>query len=118
GTPQRICDTRTSQPTNECTGHTLGAGGVLNLEVAGLAGIPADAKAVVVAVTATDTTGNSFLTVWPSGVAMPLASDLNWHAGSTKTNLVLATVGANGDISIYNYFGAADVIVDVFGWYA
>ena len=49
---------------------------------------------------------------------MPLASDLNWHAGSTKTNLVLATVGANGDISIYNYFGSADVIVDVFGWYA
>ena len=31
--------------------------------------------------------------------------------------MVIAQVGTNGQISIYNHEGATDVIVDVLGWF-
>ena len=37
------------------------------MTVGGLVGVPAIADAVVLNVTVTDTTGSSFLTVWPTG---------------------------------------------------
>ena len=115
-TPTRICDTRTDQPANQCTGKTLGPGTSLEVKVAGLAGVPTDAKAVVVTVTVTNTTAASYLAVFPSG-AVPLISNLNWPAGATVPNLVTATLNSSGGITVYNYSGSADVIVDVMGWY-
>ncbi|MEZ5207450.1 MAG: hypothetical protein R2690_10850 [Acidimicrobiales bacterium] len=38
------------------------------------------------------------------------------HGGQTVANLVLATVGAGGEVSIFNNSGAAHVVVDVVGW--
>lgn len=115
--PVRICDTRAGQPANQCTGETLGAGQTLSVKVAGLAGVPTGASAVVVNVTATNTTTSGFLTVFPSGTP-PLASNLNWAAGATVPNLVIATLSSTGGLSIYNASGSTDVVVDVLGWYS
>jgi hypothetical protein len=49
---------------------------------------------------------------------MPTASDLNWAAGTTIPNLVVAEVGTNDQISIYNNAGSVDVIVDIEGYYS
>jgi len=118
-TPVRILDTRVGTGGFHAP---LGAGQSLALQVAGFGGVPTMTDqiaptAAVVNVTVTDTTSQSYLTVYPSGSALPLASDLNWPAGATVPNLALVKLGADGKIVIYNGYGTVDVIVDVVGWY-
>jgi hypothetical protein len=67
-------------------------------------------------VTVTRTTANSYLTVYPSGVPRPTASNLNWVAGQTVPNLVEVAVGSGGQVSAYNLAGNVDVIFDVAGY--
>ena len=124
-TPTRICDTRTGNGVapNQCNGNgaapgTLTGGSTLTVTVAGHGGVPASASAAVMNVTVADTTATSYLTVWPSGAAMPLASNLNWTAGRVVPNLVQVPLGAAGAISVFNATGSADVIVDVAGYFA
>jgi hypothetical protein len=57
------------------------------------------------------------LTVWPTGQAQPTAANMNWTAGQTVPNLVQTGVGTNGQISIFNYAGTADVVVDLEGYF-
>ena len=114
-TPARILDTRSS-------GLPLRGGGVRSVQIAGHGGVPvmgvAGAPTAVVAnVTATNTWAASYLTVWPEGSPMPLASDLNWQAGATVPNLVVVALGPSGAIDVYNSAGNTDVIVDVVGYY-
>ena len=59
----------------------------------------------------------SFLTVFPAGEALPLASNLNFRPGQTVPNLVVAKQGAGGRMAIYNAAGTAHVIADVAGWF-
>ncbi len=118
--PDRICDTRptsVSGITDQCSGKTLGAGTTLPVTVAGEGGVPSSGITAVVAnVTVTDTTRASFLTVFPGGTSMPLASNLNWSAGQTIPNRVMIPVTGSGVIDVYNDAGNADVIVDVDGY--
>jgi hypothetical protein len=74
-------------------------------------------EAVVMNVAVTNTTAESYLTVHPTGEARPLAANLNWVAGNTVSNRVIAKLGTNGRVTIYNNAGQADVIVDVNGWF-
>ncbi len=127
GPPQRICDTRAGNPSglsggaDQCLGKTLGPGGTLTIQVAGLGGVaaedtPTPPVAVVLNVTVTDTTAPSYLTVWPAGAPQPLASDLNWSPGQTIANAVVVALGSGGQISLYNDQGSTDVVVDVAGY--
>jgi hypothetical protein len=120
--PTRICDTRTatmSGTADQCTGKTLGAQNTFTVQVTGEGGVPSTGVSAVVAnVTVTDTTSAGFLTVWPTGESQPLASSLNWVAGGTVANLVTVPVNSSGQISLYNYSGATDVIIDVDGYIA
>jgi outer membrane protein assembly factor BamB len=110
-TPARILDTRTG-------GTLIGPNGTLTVPVGGAGVVPAAAKAVVMNVTVTNTTGSSYLTVWPGLVTKPTASDLNWVAGQTVPNLVIVQLGTNGSIDLYSLQGNTDVVLDVVGWYA
>ena len=112
--PVRILDSR------DGTGGSSSAWGpwsTRTVAVAGAGGVPAGAKAVVLNVTVTDTTAPSYLTVWPTGQPQPTASNLNWPAGDTRPNLVVAKIGAGGTISIFNLLGTTNVIADVQGWF-
>jgi hypothetical protein len=125
--PTRICDTRAVQTgvvaANQCNNNgtgtgTLGAADTLPVQVTGQGGVPSSGVSAVVAnVTVTNTTGSSYLTVWPAGTTQPLASDLNWVAGETIPNLVVVELGSDGALSIFNYAGSTDVVVDVEGYY-
>jgi len=117
-TPARILDTRdgTGVPGNAM--GQLGTGGILDLQVTGVGGVPANATAVVLNVTAADSPGpDSYLTLWPTGASRPLASNLNFVAGQTVPNLVIARIGAGGKVSIYNNLGSTVVVADVQGWF-
>ena len=109
--PRRLLDTR-------LTGNALESAATLNLQVAGVAGVPLTATAVVLNLTVTDTTEPSFLTAYPEGTSLPLASNLNWVAGETRANLAVVEVGAGGGISFYNASGRTDLVVDLQGYFA
>lgn len=113
--PARILDTR-----DGTGGYTtpVRSGQTIRLQVSGRGGVPATgASAVVLNVAATDATAESYLTVFPTGSAMPVASSLNFPAGTTVPNRVVAKLGSGGQLSIYNAVGSVNVIADVVGWY-
>jgi len=111
--PHRALDTRNG--TGGRTG-VIGANSSYDVTVRGIGGVPANADSVVVNVTAVDPSANSWATVWPTGEARPNASSLNYVANQTVPNLVIAKVGSNGKISIYNFLGAAHFVVDILGY--
>jgi PQQ-like domain len=116
-TPARIADTRPGSGLPNA-GSTLGAGGNLDIQVTGAGGVPSSGvSAAILNVTVTNTTAASFLTAWPAGATRPTASNLNWVAHQTVPNRVIVPVSATGTVSVYNQVGAADVIVDVSGYF-
>ena len=119
--PARLLDTRPGGTTIDGqfagTGP-LGSGQVVNLPVTGRGGVPATGVAVVVlnvAVTQPSTPG--FLTVFAAGSPQPGTANVNFAAGQTTGNLVVATVGANGQVSLFNSGGSTQVVADVEGWF-
>jgi hypothetical protein len=120
-TPARLADTRdflTIDGQSRNTGP-IGQAQSMNVQVLGRGGVPATGvSAVALNVTATKPSAPSFLTVWPAGSDRPTASNLNFVPGETVPNMVIAKVGTNGLVSIYNNTGKVDVVVDVLGWFA
>jgi hypothetical protein len=114
--PARILDTRNG------TGGIatpVGPNATIVLPVAGRGGVPATGvSAVAVNLTVTSPTAEGYLTVFPSGASRPLASSINFTPGLTVANTVVAKLGADGSLSIYNVAGTTQVIVDIEGWFA
>jgi hypothetical protein len=84
----------------------------------GTTGVPTTATAVEVNVTAAAGTNPSFLTVYPAGATLPVASNLNFAADEVVANRVIVGVGTNGVIEVYNHTGTVSVDVDIDGYYA
>jgi len=113
--PARLLDTRdgTGAPV-----AMVPPGASLDLQVTGRGGVPASGvSAVVLNTTVVDPRGPGYLTVWPTGDARPLASNLNFSTLRTVPNLVVVKVGAGGRVSLYNGGGATHLVADVAGWY-
>jgi uncharacterized protein (DUF1501 family) len=112
--PERVLDTRSGIWAPRAR---LGAGQTLRMTLAGRAGIGPSAQAVVLNLTAVDSDANGYVTVWPSGTPRPHASSLNTARGRAVPNLVIARLGADGAVDLYNFGGATHLIADVFGWF-
>jgi hypothetical protein len=107
--PSRILDTRTAS--------ALGPGGTIDVQVSGQGGVPSTGvTAVVINATVTDTTGSSYLTIYPTGASRPTASNLNWIPGVTIANLVEVGLGTGGKLTAFNFAGGVDVVFDVQGY--
>ncbi len=112
--PARLLDTRDGTGLPAGVPHTVGAGQTINLTVTGRGGVSATGvSAVVLNVTATQPSASSYVTVWPKGETRPLASNLNIAANQTIPNLVVAKVGAGGQVSLYNNNGSTHLVADV-----
>jgi hypothetical protein len=118
--PTRLCDTRSGQPDPGCPGATtLGPGGTLTVQAEGVVGVPSTGvSAVVVNVTVTNTTSQSYLAAYPAGEYPPNSSNLNWPAGRTIANLVTVGLSSTGAFSVYNHSGSVDVVIDLAGYFA
>ena len=79
--------------------------------------VPANATAVVVNATAARGTKTSFLTVYPAGVTMPTASNVNFVTDQVVANRATVGVGTYGRIEVYNHTGTVQVDIDVDGYY-
>jgi hypothetical protein len=111
-TPGRVFDTRLPGS------RAIGAGETATVALRGVTPVPASGVAsVIVNITSVDATTPSYLTVWPSGSARPLASTVNPAPGRTTANLAVVPLGADGAISVFNAAGSVDVVVDVLGWF-
>jgi hypothetical protein len=93
----------------------VGPGGSIDLQVTGRGGVPDGTVAVALNVTVTQPTAPSFVTVWPTGEPRPLAASLNMVAVQTVPNMVLARLGAGGQVSLYNLAGSTHLVADVLG---
>jgi len=111
--PTRVLDTRNGVGAPAAR---LAAGSTLELRVAGVAGVPSDAAAVVLNMTAVNAFAPGFATVYPCGQSRPEASNLNYAAAQTIPNLVIARPGVGGKVCIYSS-AAIDVLGDVSGFF-
>lgn len=113
--PARVLDTRNAIGT---TAGALERQGSVDVVVGGNGGIPANGVVgVAVNVTAVDVVGAGYLTVYPTGIMWPTASNVNADGpGSTTPNLVVSPLGMNGSLTIFDDAGG-HVLVDVAGWF-
>lgn len=112
--PTRVLDTRAGLGAANAK---VAAGGVLELTIAGVGGVPANgAAAVVLNVTATQTEGSGYVSVYPDGNP-PIASNLNYPAaGRDAAGQAIVPVGADGKVRLFT-FAAAHLVADVAGWF-
>ena len=89
----------------------------LQLDVVTALDLPASTTAVLLNITGTQATQPTFVTAWGYGVARPEASSLNIVPGTTRPNLVLAEVGTDGFVSLFNANGNIHLIADVVGYF-
>ena len=110
--PSRLLDTR-----DPGTGGALGPLATRTLQVSGVAGVPANADAVEVNLTVTDTTASTYVTLYPAGATQPATNSLVAAKGQTVAHLVEVPLGSNGALSIFNHSGSSHVVVDLEGYY-
>ncbi|MFT4011548.1 MAG: fibronectin type III domain-containing protein [Nocardioidaceae bacterium] len=118
--PARLLETREGPDDKTVDGLFEGigeqsAGAVIELDVAGRGGVPDDASAVFLNVTAVWPEQAGFLTVYPCGANRPLASNVNFQAGAVVPNAVVAKVGDGGKVCIFTV-AATHIVVDVNGY--
>lgn len=78
--------------------------------------VPAGASAVVVTLTATDVTVPGFITAWPSGLAKPTTSNVNFGLGNIVANAAFVPLSSGGSFDVATH-GRAQVVVDVTGYF-
>jgi hypothetical protein len=85
----------------------------------GSCGIPPEADAIAVNVTVTQPTAPGHVTIYPSGIALPTTSTINYSAGQTRANNAIVEVGANGSIAATcgQSSGTTQFIIDVVGYF-
>jgi hypothetical protein len=115
--PSRITDTRSGSGYPNA-GNTWGAGGSINVQVTGVGGVPTTGvTAVVVNVTVVAPTASSYVTLFPEGTTQPVVSNLDFTTGETLANLATVPLGSQGGLTVYNYVGSVNVVIDVEGYY-
>ncbi|MFD5147943.1 PKD domain-containing protein [Streptomyces sp. NPDC058401] len=108
--PTRVLDTRT-------TGGALPAAKTRTVKVAGVNGIPADAKAVALNLTGTGATQPAHVIAYPDAAKRPATSNLNVEPGKDKSNQVIVPVGPNGTITLFTNTGSTHLVLDAVGYY-
>ncbi len=118
-TPQRVLDTRSG--LGAAKAGKVGPGATLRLAVRDLdtskGKVPANASAVVLNVTLEAPSSGTDVRVYPSGGALPNASNVNVGRGGRVANLVTAAIGSDGSVTLRNSAGSVHLIADIAGYY-
>jgi hypothetical protein len=117
--PSRVFDTRPGQGGIRLVAkQKVGGGYQLRMKVTDLPGVvPATGVgAVSMNVTVTEPDGAGYVTVYPCGT-QPNASSLNYVAGQTIPNAVIAPVSAQGEVCFFSQ-SPTHILADVNGWFS
>jgi hypothetical protein len=112
--PVRLADTRSA-------GGAIATGNSRCFQIAGVSGIPPDAAAVVLNVTAAGYSTNGWLTAFPNGQAVPPTSTLNFDRSEyAMANNTIMRIG-NGQVcvnvgTVNSVPGSSQVILDATGY--
>jgi len=119
--PIRLLDTRAGQGNCDSVGTPIAAGTSLTTlartTCEGVT-IPAAVQAIAANSTVINVSGQAgYLTIYPNGVSVPLASNMIYYPGQILANAFTVSLNANGE---FNIFGERqiDMIVDVAGYYS
>ena len=112
----RVLDTRV--PIGVASKAKLGPGQSINVAIAGHNGIPADATAVAINIAIADATGNSDLTIYPTGATKPVTSADNAAPGLVMDSGSSYQLGTAGELTVFNATASVNVIIDATGYYA
>lgn len=113
-TPQRVFNTRSGIGT---TATPMGPGESRQIQVRGVAGVPADARTAILKVTVDASSAGGYLSVGPNAfTGEPTFSNLNFQPGMTVPNLVISQIGSDGRVRVYNNAGTVTVLVDILGY--
>ena len=113
--PARIYETRPGESTTD--GEFAGAGRLeamrtTTVQVAGRGGVPTDAVAVAVNVTAVRPDGVGYVTLFPCDDEQPLTSSLNYAGGGAVGNSGVVKLAADGSLCAFT-FAESDLVIDV-----
>jgi hypothetical protein len=113
--PARILDTQTGLGGQK---GPVPPGGVVALQVAGVAGVPATGvSAVVLSVTAQQPARSGTVIVYPDGAAQPQVTDLSFSRGEASSDQVVVPV-LDGKIDLYNDSpGRTDLLAVLSGYF-
>ncbi|MBU6215655.1 MAG: hypothetical protein KGR17_03545, partial [Acidobacteria bacterium] len=110
--PTRVLDTRTT------SGGAIGPDLAVPVKIKGVAGVPTTATAVALKLVAVQPTADGYVSVYPVGELRPVLSSLNFQAGITVGNSVVAELNTGQDsINVYNANGNTHVVIDVAGYW-
>jgi hypothetical protein len=100
-------------------GPPLQAGTVRTFTMTGSCGVPQNATAVSVNVTVAGPTAPGYLTIFPAGAPLPLASMLNYGSGQIRANNAIVPIGTGGSIAVFcgQGSGTTEFIIDVNGYF-
>ncbi len=114
--PQRLVDTRdgTGLPRAQIgTGQTVTVPVVRNGSP-----VPAGATAAVLNVTSTESSAQSYITMFAASLQRPAqGSTVNPRVGVPVPNHAYVMLGG-GSVNLFNFAGTTDVVIDVFGYIA
>lgn len=92
-------------------------GSVIDVQVAGLGGVPASgAGAVLLDIEVARATVPTILSVWPTGLIRPFITSVTPNLAASTSTTVLTRLGDDGHISIFDYEGSSDLTVRAVGW--
>jgi N-acetylneuraminic acid mutarotase len=114
--PCRVADTRNAN--GPLGGPYVKAGTTRSFPVDTTCGIPTSATAYSLNITALPHGPLTYITAWPQGQSMPLASVLNALTGTVVANAALIPAGSpNGGVSVYAS-NDTDLVIDADGYFA
>jgi len=114
----RALDTRDPQPILNLGGggKPLAAGSTLEIPLAGVRGIPANALVMSINVTATESRDAGYLTIWPCTSTRPTVSALNASPAITIANSNQAQLSSRGSLCVYTQTDT-HLIIDINGYW-
>jgi hypothetical protein len=119
--PIRLLDTRAGQGNCDNVSAPIATGASITTQARttceGLT-VPAAAQAIAANATVINVSGQTgYLTIFPNGVSVPLASNIIYFPGQIISNAFTVSLSANGE---FNIFGerTIDMVVDVAGYYS
>ena len=116
--PCRLIDTRKANGTTG--GPILAANAVRIFPVAGVCGIPVDARTVSGNLAVTSSSAQGAIRVYPTDIGIPVSSAINFRAGQTRSNIAITTLATDGTgtIGVKNDApGTVHLILDVSGYF-
>lgn len=108
--PSRLVDSRLGLGTTR-----LRPGAPARIKVAGRNGVPGDASAVAVNITAVAPSSGGWFSAYPCSAQAPAVSTVNFSAGEVVPNFAIVPLNSSGELCLVSST-SADVIMDVSGF--